>query len=85
MPEISKFYGIAIYMYISDHYPPHFHVAYNEYECWITIKDGIITGSLPKRAVRLVYEWMEMHEQELLDNWERLQNSESPVKIEPLR
>ena len=47
MPEISKFYGIAIYMYISDHYPPHFHV--------------------------------------LLDNWERLQNSESPVKIEPLR
>ena len=85
MPEISKFYGIAIYMYISDHYPPHFHVVYNEYECWITIKDGIITGSLPKRAVRLVYEWMEMHEQELLDNWERLQHSESPVKIEPLR
>lgn len=85
MPEISKFYGIAIYMYISDHYPPHFHVVYNEYECWITIKDGIITGSLPKRAVRLVYEWMEMHEQELLDNWERLQNLESPVKIEPLR
>lgn len=72
-------------MYISDQYPPHFHVVYNEYECWITIKDGVITGSLPKRAVRLVYEWMEMHEQELLDNWERLQNSESPVKIEPLR
>ena len=41
MPEISSFYGIIIYMYISDHQPPHFHVKYNEYECWITIEDGI--------------------------------------------
>ena len=24
MPEISKFYGIIIYMYIDDHNPPHF-------------------------------------------------------------
>ena len=23
MPEISKFYGIIIYMYIDDHNPPH--------------------------------------------------------------
>ncbi|MCQ2338660.1 MAG: DUF4160 domain-containing protein [Paludibacteraceae bacterium] len=21
-------------MYICDHQPPHFHVKYNEYECW---------------------------------------------------
>ncbi len=25
MPEISRFYGIIIYMYIDDHNPPHFH------------------------------------------------------------
>ena len=27
MPEISSFYGILIYMYISDNQPPHFHGA----------------------------------------------------------
>ena len=85
MPEISRFYGIIIYMYISDHQPPHFHVVYNEHECWITIKDGIITGSLPRRAARLVFEWLDMHEKELLENWKRLQNSEQPQKIEPLK
>lgn len=24
MPEISHFYGIVIYMYVSEHNPPHF-------------------------------------------------------------
>lgn len=24
MPEISRFYGIIIFMYIKDHNPPHF-------------------------------------------------------------
>lgn len=84
MPEISRFYGIIIYMYICDHQPPHFHVIYNEYECWITISDRVITGNLPKRAERLVSEWLDLHKQELLDNWNRLQNSESPIKISPL-
>ena len=55
MPEISSFYGIVIYMY-KEHQPPHFHVWYNEYQCEITIKDGIITGQLPRRAARLVFE-----------------------------
>lgn len=84
MPEISRFYGIIIYMYISDHQPPHFHVIYNEYECWITIEDGKVTGDFPKRATKLVKEWFEMHQSELMDNWSRLQNSESPIKIKPL-
>ncbi len=56
---------------------------YNEYECWITIEDGIITGKLPRRALRLVYEWLDLHKDELMDNWNRLQNSETPHKIVP--
>ena len=51
MPEISHFYGIFIYMYFSEHNPPHFHVKYNEYTAEISIKDGIVTGSLPRRAL----------------------------------
>ena len=32
MPEISRFYGIIIYMFFNDHNPPHFKVKYNEFE-----------------------------------------------------
>jgi len=28
MPEISRFYGIVVYMFYYDHQPPHFHVMY---------------------------------------------------------
>ena len=85
MPEISSFYGIAIYMYMCEHNPPHFHVRYKDYEALITIKDGVITGSLPRRALRMVYEWLDQHQEELLANWERLGKSEEPIKIDPLQ
>ena len=81
MPEISKFYGIIIYMYIDDHNPPHFHVWYDDYQAEITIKDGVVTGSLPRRALRLVYEWLDLHRDELMENWERLSNSEAAKKM----
>lgn len=85
MPSISEFYGIIIYMYMSEHNPPHFHVKYQGYEAEITIKDGIMTGSLPRRALNLVYDWLDLHQAELLENWERLGKSEAPMRIEPLQ
>ncbi len=85
MPEISKFYGIIIYMYIDDHNPPHFHVWYDEYQAEVTIKDGIVRGEMPRRALRLVYEWLDLHRDELMENWERLSNSEAAKKIDPLK
>jgi hypothetical protein len=84
MPEISKFYGIIIYMYIDDHNPPHFHVCYDDYHAEITIKEGIVRGEMPRRALRLVFEWLDLHRDELLENWERLSNSEAAKKIAPL-
>lgn len=85
MPEISRFYGIIIYMYVSEHNPPHFHVWYDNYKASITIEDGIVTGSLPRRALNLVFDWLDLHKDELLQNWKRLQEFESPNKIEPLK
>lgn len=72
-------------MYISEHNPPHFHVFYNEYKAEITIEDGTITGSLPRRALKLVYEWLDKHKAELMDNWQRMRQGEKPLKIEPLK
>ena len=85
MPEISRFYGIVIYMYIADHNPPHFHIWYDDYKATMTITDGIGTGSLPRRAIKMVYEWLDLHKEELMENWERLSNRESANKIEPLK
>ena len=85
MPEISRFYGIIIYMYIDDHNPPHFHVWYDGYEATISIEDGIVTGSLPRRALRLIYEWLDIHHDELMENWERAQTGGKLEKIEPLK
>ena len=69
MPEISRFYGIIIGMFFNEHNPPHFHVKYEEYKAEITIKDGIVTGKLPRRALNLVFEWLDLHRDELLENW----------------
>ena len=51
MPEISRFYGIRIRMFFSDHNPPHFHAIYQNSEAIIDINTlAILEGSLPKRA-----------------------------------
>ena len=85
MPEISSFYGILIYMYFNEHNPPHFHVKYGDYNAIITIEDGIVKGSLPRRALNLIYDWLDLHKEDLMENWRRLENSESALKIEPLK
>ncbi len=84
MPEISRFYGIIIYMYMNEHQPPHFHVWYNDYKAIITIEDGVVTGSLPRRALKLVYEWLDLHKVELMDNWKRMEQKDELLNIEPL-
>lgn len=72
-------------MYVGEHNPPHFHVWYENYKAIITIEDGIITGSLPRRALNLVYQWLDLHKEELMNNWERLSIFEAPNKIKPLK
>ena len=85
MPEISRFYGIIIRMFFNDHNPPHFHIEYQDYEAVISIEDGTVNGNMPRRALKLVFEWFDLHKDELLENWE-LAHTEKPLnKIEPLK
>ena len=72
-------------MYIADHNPPHFHVWCDDYKATMTITDGIIIGSLPRRAIKMVYEWLDLHKDELMENWKRRSNHEAANKIEPLK
>lgn len=86
MPEISRFLGIVIRMYMDDHNPPHFHAYYNEFEAIIDINSfSVIAGNLPPKALGLVIEWSALHKKELMENWE-LAFSRKPVfKIKPLQ
>ncbi|MBO6535952.1 MAG: DUF4160 domain-containing protein [Balneolaceae bacterium] len=84
MPVISSFYGIIIQMFYFDHNPPHIHAVYGEYRVVISIKDQVVDGIMPKRALNLIFEWMELHREELLKDWELAQIGEPLFKIEPL-
>lgn len=84
MPEISRFLGIIIRMFADEHAPPHFHAIYGGYEIIVEIKTRIVQGKFPPRSLRAVLEWAELHERELMRNWELLQGNQSPEKIEPL-
>jgi len=87
MPEISRFFGIVIVMIYGDHDPPHFHVRYSGYEAKIEIESGeIVKGELPRRALRLIQDWIELHKKELLDNFAEIKNNSNAWKeIEPLQ
>ncbi len=83
MPEISRFYGIMIRMYLidSEHPPRHIHIKYAEYEAVMELENlNIMEGALPKKCRQLVREWAEIHQEALIDMW----NTQNFHKIEPL-
>ena len=84
MPEISRFYGLIILMNYLDHAPPHFHVWYGDFKAIVTINDNIVKGEMPGRALKLVFEWMEIHKNELLNDWKLAQSGKTLIRIEPL-
>jgi hypothetical protein len=85
MPQISRFFGIIILMYYDDHNPPHFHARYGSQECLIRISDlSVLEGSLPSRALKMVIEWAELHQIELIENWERAKALQALDNIAPL-
>ncbi|MEJ5310077.1 MAG: DUF4160 domain-containing protein [Anaerolineae bacterium] len=72
MPVIARFYGIVIKMYFSqsEHGTPHFHAIYGEYVGVFDIQTlEMLEGDLPLRARKLVREWGEHYQQELLRMW----------------
>ncbi len=85
MPEISRFFGITIYMYYDEHNPPHFHVKYNEYNAVIRIRDyALLEGKLPPKVFGMVMEWTVLHQTELLSDWDNACDEKQLVRIAPL-
>lgn len=84
MPEICRFFGIVIKMYFNEHNPPHFHVEYQDYEAIINIETGAVTGNISRRALRLVYEWLDENRDALMENWKLSEEHKPLKKIKPL-
>jgi hypothetical protein len=85
MLTISSFYGILIRMYYDEHGPPHFHVEYQGYAASIGIASlQICAGSLPRRALNLVLDWAELHQDELRANWALIEQGRPLNAVKPL-
>ena len=84
MPTISRFFGIVIFMNYNDHPPPHFHGGYQDQEVTVEIETGLVQGECPDERLRMILEWSEKYQQELMNNWNRARARQSPVEVPPL-
>ena len=86
MPRVSYFRGIAIYMYWDEgaHATPHFHAHHAGTRASIDLAGQIIAGEIDPAALRLIQQWIEVHQDELLANWERARRAEPILPVEPL-
>lgn len=87
MPELSRFYGIIISMYFDDtkqHYKPHIHAFYGEYEAAIAIDGEVLAGSIPARQLKIINGWLAIYEERVYDAWNKAVRNEHFDKINPL-
>jgi hypothetical protein len=89
MPELSRFFGIIIRMFAEPserHHAPHFHAYYQEHIAVFSISPvALMAGSIPLRQQRLVEAWAELHQDELLVDWNLLEQGRRPGRIAPLQ
>ncbi len=89
MAVIAMFYGIIVSMYYFDnrqHHVPHVHVKYSDQEIVLSIPDGqILEGNLKANKLKLVQAWIEIHQDELMADWELASQGQIVFKIDPLK
>ena len=67
------------------HHVPHFHAYYQDQVGIYSIDPlELIAGALPRRQQRLVEAWAELHQAELVADWQQLQQGKRPQPIKPL-
>ena len=82
MPEVSRFYGIIVKIFLTrEHNPPHFHAVYGEFTGLFDIQSlEMLEGDLPSKAQALIREWAKLYRTDLMSMWE----SKSLKKLPPL-
>ncbi len=76
-------------MYFLDknrHKRAHIHARYQNHEVVIGVPEGdVLEGRLPPDKMKLLQAWVEIHKQELMDDWKKASIGKPISKIEPLR
>lgn len=86
MPTISMFRGIKIYIYWSDHMPPHFHASYGDSEVLVSIEElEVLEGKMPSKQLKMLLGWAALRQEELRENWELASKNQELFAIEPLK
>lgn len=73
MPEISRFHGIVVRIFYetSRHQRPHLHATYSGHLASLSIDPpALLAGYMPRQQLHLILAWIELHQEELLANWE---------------
>ncbi len=81
MSAIDIIRGILIYMYGQDHNPPHLHIKDGGNWFIITIKDRMIAGKASSKTIRIINEYIDEHENQLLELWNKAQRGETIEKV----
>ncbi|MXY22514.1 MAG: DUF4160 domain-containing protein [Dehalococcoidia bacterium] len=69
----------------SPHHRPHIHAYYQDAVGVYTVDVvELIAGRIPRRQHRIVQAWINLHQDELITNWELLQSGRLPHRIDPL-
>ncbi len=89
MPVISMFYGVIIKLFYFDnqqHHCPHIHVHYQNESTVVEIPSGkVLEGTLKSNKMKLVQAWIEIHQDELMADWDLAVNGDEIFKIDPLK
>jgi hypothetical protein len=71
MPRVALVASVKVEMFFDDHFPPHVHVSYNEYEEVIDIRSlNTYAGYIPEKKRKAVVKWMAAHQEYLFKKWE---------------
>lgn len=85
MPEVSRFFGIIIRMFVEaggQHHMPHFHAYYqDEVGIYDIGKIECLAGSLPRRQERLVLAWAELHRENYCQTGRRCNRAVRPLRL----
>jgi hypothetical protein len=84
VPVISRFRGIIVTMYFTDHAPPHFHARKGPREVVVDSETGRTHGSFPLADLRHLEQWRKLHIAELHANWIRARSRQQLHPIDPL-
>ena len=88
MPIVSMFYGIIVRIYKennSKHKSPHLHAEYNGEFVIVDLEGNVLDGGLPSKKLRMLLTWIDIHQEELVANWNMLITDGEFFKIDPLK